>query len=132
MNIRDAYRDSNRVSRKDLAEAIEDDLLELKVLVDDEIGHIAEQLTEAKAKAASTGDYSDADWYRRATSAKRIKGRLSQRIQNELARRKRARIESNAHQQREGKLHFLLEAMNQVLTPEQKEKVLDLWRELKA
>lgn len=61
-------------------------LLELRLEIQGDIDRINGQLADARRAAASDGDYSDADWYRRAETALRHKGRLMQRIQLELTR----------------------------------------------
>ena len=62
-----------------------------------------------------------------AAFAKKIKGQLSQRIQNELASRRRARRDAV----RDTFATRLLNAMDIVLSPEKKEAVLSKAEELK-
>jgi hypothetical protein len=49
-----------------------------------EMDEIRTQIEDAKAKAASTGDYADREWFRRAKYALRAKGRLHQQLQYRL------------------------------------------------
>ena len=131
MNIYDKYRARKRITGNMLTKATTEDLVTLKELVDREIGAINDQLIGVKNQVKINGIYADPDWYRRVNSAKRFKGQLSQRIQNELGRRKRDQKRIN--QQKNGKSQFksLLEAMKLVLTEEQVESVLDTWRQIR-
>lgn len=54
-----------------------------------EIAEIKAQIGEAKGYAAETGEYSDADWFRRANLALRFKGREHQALQLEFGRRRK-------------------------------------------
>jgi len=73
-----------------LQEMSDSELLDLKFKIDGEIENIRDQIDRAKADAA-TGEYSDRNWYWSAVRAKKIKGRQSQQIQNEMSRRKSER-----------------------------------------
>lgn len=73
-----------------IARLSETDLLSLKVLVDQCAQEIRSQVNAAKA-AAVDGNYSDPHWFRAAESAARWKGRMSQAIQVEQAKRRASR-----------------------------------------
>lgn len=131
MDICSTYRAHKRIDKESLAQATEDELLALKELVDRDNGVIGDQLTAAKAAATSRGVYADSDWYRRINVAKRIKGLLSQHIQNELGRRKRVRREVGRQENDKNLFGSLLTAMRAVLPPEQVESVLVMWRQIR-
>src|SRR5713101_4628798 len=76
-NACDLYRETGRIDPELVSTMNEADLLTLKTLVDTDITRIKAQIDEAKGKAAETGIYSDGAWFRKATSAVRIKGLLS-------------------------------------------------------
>lgn len=63
-------------------------LLEMKLQVDEERAKIKSQIAKAQALAMETGEYSDRDWYRRANNAMSAFGRQSQRIQGAIAQRR--------------------------------------------
>ena len=65
-------------------------LLVLKSDVQEDIGEIKEQLSEARARVHVTGKYADGDWYRRAMSAQRIKANQYNAACVEQGRRRRA------------------------------------------
>lgn len=75
--------------------ASKDELLALKLKVDEDIASISLQIAEAKARAATTGDYSDRSWFLKANHAQRYYGQYSQRIQIELSRVKKEEKEKN-------------------------------------
>ena len=54
-----------------------------------ELAEIKAQIAGAKAHAAETGEYSDADWFNRANLALRFKGREHQSLLLECGRRKK-------------------------------------------
>ena len=64
-------------------------LLVLKSDVQEDIGEIKEQLSEARARVHVTGKYADGDWYRRAMSAQRIKANQYNAACVEQGRRRR-------------------------------------------
>ncbi len=68
------YRETGRIDPELVSTMKEADLLTLKTLVDTDITRIKAQIDEAKGKAAEMGVYSDGAWFRKATSAVRIKG----------------------------------------------------------
>lgn len=79
--------------RYNLPDLDEERILNLKNEVDSRITEIADQLAEAKVVRITTGTYADPDWFRRATTAKKLLGQSSQKIQTEQARRRRIRRE---------------------------------------
>lgn len=76
----------------DLEDICEDELIEMKEEVDQDITSIKIQIDEAKDKVID-GEYADRDWWLRVNGALRIKGRQSQQIQNAIGRVKRERKE---------------------------------------
>lgn len=62
------------------------ELQELQVQLDS----VVQQLDAAKAKAASTGEYADDNWFTRAKHAKRVIGRNIGRLQTELGEIRRS------------------------------------------
>ena len=77
-----------RENKYNLAELTKEELLQLKMEIDDEGFSIGEQIAKAQATKYETGIYTDADWYWSARRAKRHKVKQSQQIQAELSRRK--------------------------------------------
>jgi predicted HNH restriction endonuclease len=73
-----------------------EELLDEKIYIDGELGRIRNQIAEAKDRLATTGEYADRDWYRRAQGALRIFGQRSQRIQARLSVLRRAEKARNA------------------------------------
>lgn len=67
----------------------DEQLQELQVTLLEDMASIRYQLEEAKSKAATGGDYSDADWFRKASYALRMKGAQQQAVSIEVGRRKR-------------------------------------------
>lgn len=130
MDLCAEYQGNGNVSKESLKAASEDELIDLKIEVDDDIIRITDQINAAKAEHIESGSYANADWYRRATTAKKIKGHLSQRIQIELARKKEERKKKDHERRDIDRAGYLLEAMKQVLTPEQYEKVIGVRKEL--
>lgn len=62
-----------------------------------ELARVKEQIGRAKAEAASSGVYSDSDWFHRASTAMRMMGRDHQLLLSELgSRRKAGRVMHNA------------------------------------
>lgn len=108
-----------RVSRQQLEEMSEVELLDLKSSIDYDIVGISSQLENARANVHSSGEYADPNWYMRATIAKRLKGQASQAIQNELGRRRKAKGPNQDF------TNALLEAMDKLLTPEMKSEILE-------
>lgn len=122
-SVVELYKETSRVDREDLEEAMEQELLDLKILVDEDIMHIGLQLDDAKTALVTTGEYADAQWYRDATAAKKIKGHLSQQIQNLIGAIKRRRKESLDVVQFE----TMREVLKEILTEEQEQEVWDLF-----
>lgn len=54
-----------------------------------EMANIRSQVNDAKSHTATTGDYSDADWFRRAEHALRMRGIEHQKLAQEVGRRNR-------------------------------------------
>jgi hypothetical protein len=71
------------------------DLLEQKNDLDAEIQMINNQIKEAKAKVWTHGEYADADWFRRAEYAKKVRGRYSQAIQLRIRKMKEDKKNQN-------------------------------------
>jgi hypothetical protein len=78
-----------------LEELDREGLLDLQAKVCESLDAIKTQLDEAKANAAQNGNYSDADWFRRAQSAQRWRGRFHQKIQARLSALKKDTTERN-------------------------------------
>lgn len=55
-----------------------------------ELAKINTQVDRAKSNAAATGNYSDRDWFQRASAARRLHGVEQQLIQAELGKRRKA------------------------------------------
>ncbi len=68
------------------------ELVRRKDEIDGEVDKIKNQLDEAKARKAA-GEAVDRMWFAKATAARRILGRMSQRLQAELSRRRGVRRE---------------------------------------
>lgn len=56
---------------------------------------ISQQIAEAKAHTAETGDYTDSEWFLRATAARRIAARTHGKLQVELGEVRRAQKKEN-------------------------------------
>lgn len=85
-----------------LRKLTDEELATTKADLEEDIGMIKSQIQEARARAASSGDYSDADWYRRANGAQRVKAvqfnaccREQGRRRRETANRNRASLGNN-------------------------------------
>lgn len=98
-------------TRYDIRKLTADQLEELEMALQGDITAITDQLGQATAKRWETGEYASADWFRRAKTAKAIKGR-----QLEMVRRAR---KERRHQERRasGDLfgHYLMDAARAVL-----------------
>lgn len=64
--------------------------------VQDKINAIKVQVAHAKSRAAAYGEYSDPDWFVKASTALRYAGAEHQQIQGEYRRRRKARAEQRA------------------------------------
>ncbi len=75
-----------------------DDLLAEQQELLDAINSIKTQIADAKARAASTGDYSDRNWYSRATFALKKKQQRYQMLMHEIGEmnRKARRVQSES------------------------------------
>lgn len=62
----------------------------LKLTLESQIGEIVHQIDEAKAVALETGEYANPHWFANAKLALRLHRRDAQRLQEELAQRRRA------------------------------------------
>lgn len=124
-NACDLYRETGRVYPELICMMKEPDLLTLKTFVNPDITYIKAQIDEAKGRAAATADYSDREWFRKATSALRIKGLLSQRIQSELGKRRQQRKNRNREENERRTVTLLMRAIGEVLSEEWRQKVLD-------
>lgn len=72
---------------------------ELESRCDEVLGELADikaQIEHAKAQAVTRGIYADADWFVRARQALRHRGAEHQRINTELAKRKKQLRANNA------------------------------------
>ncbi|MBN1326244.1 hypothetical protein JW977_04700 [Candidatus Falkowbacteria bacterium] len=132
MSICDDYRNKMKINDEMISNAADEELTTLLENVNEDIAIITIQLDKAKVDLKVTGLRADPEWFQKASAAKKIKGQLSQRIQNELSRRKKVRREKNRQQSEKEGVRSLLRAINLVLTPEQKKKVLDMWRQLRS
>ena len=72
----------------DLPNMSKEELIDLKLKVDNEILYVKNQIEDAKAKLITDGEYSDPKWYSKINGARRFLGIASQKIQAEMAKRK--------------------------------------------
>ncbi len=121
---------ANELKAKDMISVQDSELLDLKIVIDNDIAYISATITEAKAKTISEGEYSDREWFRRATIAKKIKGGQSQMIQNELRKRRIARAEINRKSIGKPSCRHFLKAMELLLKPDEVTAVLAKAEEL--
>jgi ketol-acid reductoisomerase len=142
MKILDLYRDNQFPNKDDFANATIEELFELKEIAQRDFVKIEDQLRKAKANTANNEELINTNWYRKATSAKRIKGLLIQRIQNQFSQRNRTKKEQNResmrinrekniqyHLETDGsKLRSLIATMKKVLSPDLFESVLTQWK----
>jgi hypothetical protein len=129
MNIIEKYQQKGRLYPPDLLNASIDDLLQVKLLVDGDSSNIEAQLVEARGNAfRDRNQYADPEWYKNATIAKKAKGRLSQMIQLEIGRKRREAYAKKVQEDSELFKRKLLRAMDALLTPELKQKVIELAR----
>lgn len=70
------------------------EVIELKREIDEAITDIRRQLEKAKSRYHKTGHYADPEWFRRASSAGKIKGKQCQRLQEVLAQKKMEYMET--------------------------------------
>lgn len=82
-------------SHIDVSSLNREDLMEFRILLQEEIDQIAAQLNKAKGNAAANGVYSDPEWYRAAETAKKIRGRYMQEIQLQLRKARKFDSEYN-------------------------------------
>lgn len=122
------YQRYNQLYDDQLQSATTDELCQVKLLVDRDSGDIASKIDAMHQ--ATIDQPMDLERLSRLKRAKRIRGRLSQRIQLELTRRRRA---TRAEHKRDGDRLFissLLQAMDQLLTPEAKSEILALTKSI--
>lgn len=130
MNVLEEYAKNGRVKSACFKEASREELLELKQEVDMDIAVIGGELRKAKANAAAYREYSDPDWFHRATIAKKMKGQLSQKICAALGKKRDEKKKRNRQEDEQSFKKRLLKAMDIVLEPEVKEQVLEQARDL--
>jgi hypothetical protein len=78
-----------------------EDIKQEMLVLDEEMNSIRAQIDHAKARRFKEGTFADPDWWARANSALRHKGRRRQELQNqlgELNRRQRAENKAKADQ----------------------------------
>ncbi len=124
MNILGIYEVHQRVTKSELEEASLDELKELLRIVNQKSSTIAAALTATRSRVASLGGQIDEDWVHRATMAKKATGRLSQAIQTEIGRKGREQKQKNRQNHDATFEQLVRKAMDNVLSPELKDKVL--------
>ncbi len=144
MPILEKYANRRRIYLDDIQKATTDDLLALKRFVDDEINEISGNLKLARAKVYTEGKYANPEWFARSDHIRKRLGGTSQAIQIEFSRRRRENVEKirtqaeiNRQQKEADKekteqsfLGRLLKAMDLVLTPGQKQEIVDIAKSL--
>ena len=125
MDVLAKYKNGERINSSELSGLTEAELLELKAHIDEDLFFIGDQLFQAKQKVVTSGEYADASWYRRATFAKRIKGQLSQKVQNELGKRRRERRDAPVRlSEHEAFIKALLKVMDDFVLPVEKTEII--------
>lgn len=119
------YKVGTKIFPEKLCELSPDDLMKFKEIVDADLAQISSQIDLAKSTAAASGHFADPGWFQRTTYARKKRGRLSQAIQFELGKKRRAFAEANRKKHAESFEGRLLLAMDIVLSAELKQKVLD-------
>jgi hypothetical protein len=76
----------------DLATMSREDILILKLLIEEQIDKIKQQLHSARVNATLNCEFADPDWFARAMYAQKAKGRQAQRIQVYLGSMKKSRV----------------------------------------
>ncbi len=84
-----------------------EELLALRLEIQEQLDSIKGQVTEAKREFASGGVTSDRDWLNRAESALRHKGRTMQAIQAKLTTIKGAEVQRRSRQRRPDELQYV-------------------------
>lgn len=93
-------------------------------IVNEECTHIEQQLNEAKGNAVQYGEYSEASWYAKATTAMKIARCLKQKLARKRADlAERLRAERNK-QENENRERGFINACRHMLT---KEQYLSIW-----
>lgn len=125
MNALVKYQQDGRLDSAKLSTLTEEQLLELKILVDKDILRIGNQLLAAKQRMTTTGMHDSTEWFLKATFAKRIKGQQSQQIQYELSKHRRKWRESpERFSEKDAFIKALLEAMDELLLPAEKKQII--------
>jgi len=133
MSTQNLCKNNRTISlNEDLGKLSDEELSTLKDSVDNDIARIGSQISNAKAQFQATGTYSNPVWFQKAATAKKIRGRLSQKIQVEQGKRREERKKINREIFAKDIVGSLFEAMNLVLTPNQREMVIAKFRELRG
>lgn len=103
-------------------EATTAELIQYRAEVDTQIRDIREQVNNAKRTAYVSGQYADSEWFRRASTALRIKQNVSTTIQAELAKRNQQR-RTEAHMQGATFERAFVRVAKRTLPPEQFEQL---------
>jgi hypothetical protein len=131
------YRRKDRITADDLLQATREELLSLRILIQRSIDSIKLQMEDAEVARGKQGTMYNQDWFNRARIVRRRLGRLSQDVQHEIGRRNDQTEDTNRHQTTDTNRHqtayvnSFLKAMEVVLTPEQREKVIAMARDLR-
>lgn len=100
-------------------------VIEIRDEIQDEIDSLADEISEAKRRAAKTGEYADPEWYRDTNEVIRIKRRMVQRLNNLMGRKKREAGQKVTAMKTETLAeHFMAEAET-ALPEETYQKILD-------
>jgi hypothetical protein len=81
----------NRISVSDLDLMSRYKLIDLKLQIDSELADIKRQIQAAKTRLATTGEYSNPEWFARISAARQIKGYQSQLLQSKIAKKSKVR-----------------------------------------
>jgi hypothetical protein len=99
----------------------EDSLTEGISILEEHLASVKTGIEEAKAKAISTGEYSDPMWFHRARTAQRFKGMQHQRLLKRLAELRRV---NRAVKQSSFEARFI-QAARRLLNPETFQKLCE-------
>lgn len=89
------------------------------------INDIKDQLDRAKTRRITTGEFTDPDWFQRANSALRGKGRILQDIQRELGEVNRALRRARGEQSDAALVVCLTEAATRLIGREKWNEIFD-------
>ena len=131
MSICQRYKNGSRISPAEITAANDDELLELKLLVDTNTDRIGHELDLAKAEANAGGEFADPLWFAKTKGAKRVMGRISQAIQIELGKRRKEKIRLANEDPDRIWMRCLGRAMEEVLSTDQRAKVLARAQEIR-